>query len=136
MPEISPLPRHVAIIMDGNGRWAQERGLPRLEGHRQGTENIRRVGSVLGKYGIKYLTLFAFSTENWNRPRPEVNGLFRLLAQVIDRETEDLHRRAVRVKHVGRLDGLSPRPAKRGEQAGGRTKDNTGMTLSVAFNYG
>jgi len=136
MAEISPVPRHVAIIMDGNGRWAQERGLPRLEGHRQGTENIRRVVSVFGKYGIKYLTLFAFSTENWNRPRPEVNGLFRLLAQVIDRETEDLHRREVRLKHVGRLDGISPRLAKRVKQAVELTKDNTGMTLSVAFNYG
>ena len=136
MPEISPLPRHVAIIMDGNGRWAQERGLPRLEGHRQGTENIRRVVSAFAKYGTKYLTLFAFSTENWNRPRPEVNGLFRLLAQVIDRETEDLHRREVKLKHVGRLDGLSPRLAKRVKQAVELTKDNTGMTLSVAFNYG
>src|SRR3990170_456410 len=136
MPEISPLPRHVAIIMDGNGRWAQERGLPRLEGHRQGTENIRRVVSTFGDRGIKYLTLFAFSTENWNRPRTEVNGLFRLLAQVIDRETESLHKREVRLKHVGRLDGLSPRLAKRVRQAVELTKDNTGMTLSVAFNYG
>ena len=136
MPEISPLPRHVAIIMDGNGRWARERGLPRLEGHRQGTENMRRVVSAFGKYGIKYLTLFAFSTENWNRPRTEVTGLFRLLAQVIDRETEDLHRREVRLKHVGRLDGLSSRLTKRVRQAVERTKDNSGMTLSVAFNYG
>ena len=136
MPEISPLPRHVAIIMDGNGRWARERGLPRLEGHRQGTGNIRRVVSAFGKYGIKYLTLFAFSTENWNRPRTEVTGLFRLLAQVIDRETEDLHRREVRLKHVGRLDGLSSRLTKRVRQAVERTKDNSGMTLSVAFNYG
>jgi undecaprenyl diphosphate synthase len=136
MAEISPLPRHVAIIMDGNGRWARERGLPRLEGHRRGTENMRRVVSAFGKHGIKYLTLFAFSTENWNRPRIEVAGLFRLLAQVIDRETEELHRREVRLKHVGRLDGLSSRLTKRVKQAVERTKDNSGMTLSVAFNYG
>jgi len=136
MPEIGPLPRHVAIIMDGNGRWARERGLPRLEGHRQGTENIRRVVSTFGDRGIKYLTLFAFSTENWNRPRTEVNGLFRLLAQVIDRETDSLHKREVRLKHVGRLDGLSPRLTKRVKQAIELTKDNAGMTLSVAFNYG
>ena len=136
MAEISPLPRHVAIIMDGNGRWARERGLPRLEGHRRGTENMRRVVSAFGKHGIKYLTLFAFSTENWNRPRTEVAGLFRLLAQVIDRETEELHRREVRLKHVGRLDGLSSHLTKRVKRAVELTKDNSGMTLSVAFNYG
>jgi undecaprenyl diphosphate synthase len=136
MPEVSPIPRHVAIIMDGNGRWARERGLPRLEGHRQGTENMRRVVSAFDKHGIKYLTLFAFSTENWNRPRSEVSGLFRLLANVIDRETEALHRREVRLRHVGRLDGLSTRLTKRVKRAVELTKDNTGMTLTVAFNYG
>ena len=105
---LTPVPQHVAIIMDGNGRWAQERGLPRMEGHRQGSENVRRIISTFSRHGVKYLTLFAFSTENWKRPVGEVRGLFRLLALVIDRETQALHRDGVRLKHLGRLDSRAP----------------------------
>ena len=133
---LTPVPQHVAIIMDGNGRWAQERGLPRMEGHRQGSENVRRIISTFSRHGVKYLTLFAFSTENWKRPVGEVRGLFRLLALVIDRETQALHRDGVRLKHLGRLDALAPRLKKRVQEAMELTSNNQGMTLSVAFNYG
>jgi len=133
---ISPLPQHVAIIMDGNGRWAQQRGLPRIAGHRAGTENIRRVIETFGRYGVKYLTLYAFSTENWSRPRDEIRGLFRLLGRVIDRETKDLHEKGVRLRHLGRLEGISQRLRDKVQRAIELTKDNTQMTLSICFNYG
>jgi len=136
MARISPLPQHVAIIMDGNGRWAQLRGLPRIEGHRAGTENIRRVVEGFAQHGIKYLTLFAFSTENWNRPQREIRGLFRLLGEVIDRETEQLHKKGVRLRHLGRLEGLSPPLQKKVKRAIELTKDNKGLTLNIAFDYG
>ena len=101
-------PRHVAIIMDGNGRWAGARGLERLEGHRAGTENIRTIIEGCVEQGIEILTLYAFSTENWRRPASEVNGLFEILGAVIEKETEDLHRNGVRLRHIGRLEGLPP----------------------------
>ena len=131
-----PLPDHVAIIMDGNGRWATSRGLPRLEGHRMGTENVRRVVRAFAGYGVRFLTLYAFSTENWERPDEEVSGLIGILQEVISGETEELHRRNVRIKHLGRLDRLSPELCKAVLDSMERTRDNTGMTLSVAFNYG
>jgi undecaprenyl diphosphate synthase len=126
----------VAVIMDGNGRWARERGLSRLRGHRAGTENIRRVISSFAHHGVKYLTLYAFSTENWSRPRVEVRGILRLLGEVIDREVENLHREGVRLNHLGTLDDLSGRLRKRVLDAIELTKSNTGITLSLAFNYG
>ncbi|MEK7281778.1 MAG: polyprenyl diphosphate synthase [Chloroflexota bacterium] len=129
-------PQHVAIIMDGNGRWAQQQGLPRLEGHRAGVANIRRVTEAFVRDGVRYLTLFAFSTENWGRPKQEVRGLFRLLGQVIDREAKFFHTKGIKLRHLGRLDSLSATLRTKVEKAVGLTKDNQGMILNVAFDYG
>ena len=106
-PQITPVPAHVAIIMDGNGRWARQRGLPRLAGHKAGTNNIRRVIEGFAQQGVKYLTLYAFSTENWGRPQEEIIGLFRILREVIERETEHLNKNGIRLCHLGELEGLS-----------------------------
>jgi len=133
---INKIPKHVAIIMDGNGRWAKERGLPRLAGHRAGTENLRRVIEGFAKFDIRYLTFYAFSTENWNRPKTEVRGLFRILREVIDREVETLHRQGIRIRHLGRLEGISPSLRRTVLKALEYTKDNSKMTVSFAFNYG
>src|SRR5512133_825042 len=102
-------PRHVAMIMDGNGRWALQRGLPRLAGHKAGTENLRRVIRSTVEFGVKYLTIYAFSTENWGRPAEEVQGLLGILQDVIDRELNELHKEGVQLRHIGRLERLSPR---------------------------
>jgi undecaprenyl diphosphate synthase len=122
--------------MDGNGRWATQRGLSRPAGHRAGTENIRRVIEAFAERGVKYLTLFAFSTENWGRPKKEVDTLLRLLGRVINREINALHENDIRLRHIGRLDPLSPRLQKRVHEAIELTKNNQRMTVSVAFNYG
>lgn len=134
--KISPLPRHVAIIMDGNGRWAKQRGLPRLAGHQAGTDNVRRVVESFDRYQVKYLTLYAFSTENWRRPDEEVSGLFRILAEMIERETKALHEKNVRIYHLGRLNGLSEALQAKVHKSIELTKNNTGITLSIAFDYG
>jgi undecaprenyl diphosphate synthase len=134
--KLSRLPTHVAIIMDGNGRWAAQRGLSRQAGHRAGTENIRRVIEAFAEREVKYLTLFAFSTENWGRPRREVDALLRLLGRVINREINALHENGIRLRHIGRLDPLSPRLQKKVQEAIELTKNNRRMTVSVAFNYG
>ncbi len=102
------VPTHVAIIMDGNGRWALSRGLPRLAGHRAGTNNLRRVIEACVEFGVKYLTIYAFSTENWGRPTEEVRGLMRILEDVIERELNELHKEGVQLRHIGRLDRLTP----------------------------
>ncbi len=133
---LSSIPYHIGIIMDGNGRWAQEHGLPRLEGHRAGTDNIRRVLEACGEYGIKIVTIYAFSTENWQRPLDEVKGLMGILERVMEKEVENLHREGVRLRHVGELDGLSDKLRKAVLDAIELTKDNEGLTLNVAFNYG
>lgn len=133
---ISPIPTHVAIIMDGNGRWAKERGLPRLQGHRAGTENIRRVIETFTQYQVKYLTLYAFSTENWERPQREIRGLMQILRQVIKRETKNLHENGVKICHLGRLDRLSEKMQQQIQSAIELTKNNTRMTLSIALDYG
>jgi len=122
--------------MDGNGRWAKQRKLPRLAGHRAGTENIRRVIECFAEHQVKYLTIFAFSTENWNRPSREVTGLLRILEEVIERETKKLHEKGVKLRHLGRLDGLSEELQQKVQHAIELTKDNTRVTLSLAFNYG
>jgi undecaprenyl diphosphate synthase len=122
--------------MDGNGRWAQERGLSRQAGHRAGTENLRRVIEAFAERNVRYLTLFAFSTENWKRPKREVNPLLRLAGRVIDRELQALHKNNVRLLHLGSLDPLSPDLQRRVRHAIELTKDNTGLTVCVAFNYG
>lgn len=132
----SRIPTHVAIIMDGNGRWARERGLPRLAGHRAGTENLRRVIRACVEFGIKILTIYAFSTENWGRPEAEVRGLLSILEQVIDSELEELHSQGVQLRHLGRLEGLSPQLQEKVRHAIELTKNNDRLILNVAFNYG
>ena len=129
-------PDHVAIIMDGNGRWATQRGFPRLVGHRAGVDNIRPVLECLSGYGVRYVTVYAFSTENWNRPTEEVEGLMEILTQAIHRLTQALHDNGVHIVHVGRLDRLSPQLREAVEYAQDLTRDNQSMTLSVAFDYG
>ena len=129
-------PRHVAIIMDGNGRWATKRGLPRIEGHRAGVEKIRSVLELMDAYNVEYLTLYAFSTENWKRPQDEVSGIMGIIREVIEDETRMLHDRGVRVVHLGRTDRLGPELEQAVSRSQELTKDNKGITLSVAFDYG
>ena len=129
-------PQHVAIIMDGNGRWAKKRHLPRLAGHNAGRENIRPVVKIFASYGVKYLTIYMFSTENWNRPRIEVAGLLSLLARKIDQETQAFHQENIRLVHLGRLDRLSQKLREKVLAAVELTKNNTGLTLCLAFDYG
>ena len=137
LPEpVLSVPHHVGIIMDGNGRWAQEHGLPRLEGHRAGTENIRRTLRSCGEYGIKIVTIYAFSTENWFRPSDEVRGLIGILERVLENEVENLHQEGVKLRHVGELEGLPDRLRKAVLDAIELTKDNDRLILNVAFNYG
>ena len=135
-PGFSKVPRHVAIIMDGNGRWAQERGLPRMAGHRAGTENLRTIIRASAKLGIKYLTLYAFSTENWSRPKTEITGLRHSLSEVIDREIEELHAEGARLIHIGHLDGLSSTLQKKVRAAIELTRHNQRINIVLAFNYG
>ncbi len=130
------IPTHIAIIMDGNGRWALSRGLPRLAGHRAGTENLRRIIEACVEFGIKYLTIYAFSTENWGRPYEEVQGLMKIFENVIDRELQELHDQGVQLRHIGRLDRLKPAFRKKVLHAIEYTKDNNRLILNVAFNYG
>ena len=134
--ELAKLPQHVAIIMDGNRRWAQQNGVSRQQGHRAGAENIRQVIETFAVYEIPVLTLFAFSTENWVRPKAEVNALVRLIGHFIDRELEKLHENGVRLRHMGSLDPLSSNLRRRVEEAMELTKDNDRITVNVAFNYG
>ncbi len=130
------LPRHVAIIMDGNGRWAIQRGLPRLAGHRAGTENLRRIIRATVEFGIPYLTIYAFSTENWGRPPEEVEGLMRILEDVIDKELNELHQEGVQLRHIGRLERLAPRLQQKVLDAIELTRQNNRLVLNIAFNYG
>jgi len=133
---ITPLPIHVAVIMDGNVRWAEGQGKSRMEGHRAGTENIRRVVESFARYQVKHLTLYACSTENWSRPEAEVRELMHILGRVIRRETKALHEKGIRLHHLGRIDRLSERVQKQVRYAIDLTKDNPVMTLSIAFDYG
>ena len=129
-------PSHIGIIMDGNGRWAERRGLRRLDGHRGGVESLRSVITCLKGYRVKYVTLYAFSTENWGRPADEVAGLFHLLEERIDKEALELHRENISIRHLGRLEKL-PLPLQQAlNRAVKLTKNDTAMTLSVAINYG
>ena len=130
------VPRHIAIIMDGNGRWANRRGMPRLAGHRAGTENIRRIVTECVQQGVRYLTLYAFSTENWSRPSREIDGLMRILGDFIDRETRNLHAEGVQIRHLGSLEGISELLQRKIHAAITLTQDNQRLTLAVAFNYG
>jgi len=129
-------PRHVAIIMDGNGRWAEARGLPRTAGHRAGVERVREAVRTAGEAGIDYLTLFAFSSENWSRPEQEVSDLMGLLRFFIRKDLAELHRENVRVKVIGCRQSIQPDIRALLDDAEDRTRDNTGITLVIAFNYG
>jgi undecaprenyl diphosphate synthase len=130
------VPKHVAIIMDGNGRWAKQRGLPRTEGHRYGTENLRVILRAAVEFGVQILTIYAFSTENWSRPRREVQLLMRILEMVIDRELRELHENGVQLRHIGELEGIPPFLQKKVRAAVELTKNNQRLIVNVAFNYG
>jgi undecaprenyl diphosphate synthase len=130
------IPEHIAIIMDGNGRWAKKRGLPRLAGHQAGTENLRRVIRSCVELGIRYLSIYAFSTENWGRPKEEVEGLLKILESVIEKELAELNEEGVQLRHIGRLERLPESLRKKVEYAIELTKNNTKLTVIVAFNYG
>jgi undecaprenyl diphosphate synthase len=134
--ELTRVPLHVGIIMDGNGRWAAERGLQRLAGHRAGTENLRNIIRASVEFGIKYLTIYAFSTENWSRPRAEVQGLMRVLADAIEKELDELHQNGVRIRHLGHLENVPDNLARKITDAVEITKNNGRLNLNVAFNYG
>lgn len=130
------IPQHVAIVMDGNGRWAKQRGLPRLAGHWKGEINAHRVVEILLGYGIKYVTLYVFSTENWGRPDDEVKGIFQVLLDRIDAELEFSQRKGIKLCHLGKLDGLPSKVRRKIEHAVEMTRDNEAMTVSLAINYG
>ena len=130
------LPQHIAIIMDGNGRWARQRGLPRIAGHREGINSVREVVRAAGELGIKALTLYVFSAENWRRPRREIGALMRLLRETTRREIADLMKNNVRLKIIGRLEDVAPAARRVLTEAMAQTGDNTGLVLNLAINYG
>jgi undecaprenyl diphosphate synthase len=130
------VPRHVAIIMDGNGRWASARGLPRVEGHRRGVEAIRRTIRAAGEIGIKVITIFSFSAENWSRPATEIFELMGLLRRFIRNDLAELHKSNVRVRIIGEREGLDPDIGRLLTEAEELTRNNDALTLVVAFNYG
>jgi len=136
MESMTALPRHIAFIMDGNGRWAEQRGLSRLKGHRAGVNNIRSIIRFLSAKGVAYVTLYAFSTENWRRPENEVKGIFHILEEIIGKESRELDKNGIRIRHVGNLDKLAPKLQKSIKEAVELTAGNSGMTLGVALNYG
>lgn len=129
-------PNHIAFIMDGNGRWAGKKGLPRISGHQVGVDNIPKILTHLEKRGVKFVTIFAFSTENWNRPTGEVDGLIRILQESLDSQTPILHKNNVRIIHIGELINLSDDIIASIKSAETLTLDNDGITLNVAFDYG
>ena len=131
-----PTPRHVAVIMDGNGRWAAERGLPRVEGHRQGVETVRQVVEASIELGITHLTLFSFSSENWSRPEQEIYDLFGLLRRFVRRDLAELHKNGVKITVIGSRIGLEDDILRMLDDAVELTKDNTSLNLIIAFNYG
>ena len=134
--ELGAIPAHIAIIMDGNGRWASARHLPRMAGHREGTENLRRVIHACVEFGVKYLTIYAFSTENWKRPKDEVSGLMQIMADALEKEVGELNKQGVRINHIGRLEKLNPALRQGIINSVELTKTNDRLILSVAWNYG
>lgn len=130
------VPAHVAIIMDGNGRWASARGLPRVEGHRRGVEAVRRTIRAAGEIGVKYLTLYSFSSENWTRPKSEILDLMNLMRRFVREDLAELHRANVRVRIIGEREGLEPDIRALIEECENLTRGNTKLDLIVAFNYG
>jgi len=135
-PATRPLPRHIAIIMDGNGRWARARGLPRVAGHRHGAEAARRAVTAAAELGVPYLTLFGFSSENWKRPSTEIQDLMGLLRHYLQGEIAELHRNGVRLKVIGELGRFDPDIIGLIEHAEGMTRDNTRILLTIALSYG
>ncbi|PKM85873.1 MAG: isoprenyl transferase, partial [Firmicutes bacterium HGW-Firmicutes-12] len=133
---VRPLPKHIAIIMDGNGRWAKKRGLPRAAGHRAGTERLSRIVRESTRIGIPYLTVYAFSTENWKRPLDEVNALMGLLIEYVEKELDKLNKNGVRVNLLGDKDKLPNETRRQIERAVAETKNNTKLQLQIALNYG
>ena len=133
--DLSKLPQHIAIIMDGNGRWAQEQGQDRLFGHYQGVISVRKVVEAATEIGIQYLTLYAFSTENWERPQEEVTGLMTLFVDTIAKEVPDLHKNNIKLRFIGNLNLLPPHAKQALENATAQTAQNTGLTLIVALSY-
>ena len=130
------IPKHIAIIMDGNGRWAKERGLPRIAGHREGINSVREITRICGEIGVKYLTLFTFSTENWNRPKREVKALMTLLLSTIKKEIKELHKNNVKFSTIGDISIL-PKSTEKGIKEGIElTFNNSGLNLILALNYG
>lgn len=127
--------KHVAIIMDGNGRWAKKRGLPRVIGHRQGVDSVRATVNAAKDLGIKFLTLYTFSTENWQRPEKEVNTLMEMLEEMIRKETDELHKNDVKINAIGRLDTLYPKPRKAMEEAIEKTKNNKRLVMTLCLSY-
>ncbi|MCW1914684.1 isoprenyl transferase [Luteolibacter sp. GHJ8] len=136
MNEDRSIPRHIAIIMDGNGRWAKERGLPRREGHRAGAESVRECVEACKQLGVEYLTLYAFSSENWNRPAAEVTALMALLEKFLEEKSSELMKQNVRLKAIGHLDRLPDRTRRKLDKAIERTSGNTSLTLVLALSYG
>ena len=132
---LSKVPRHVAIIMDGNGRWAKERKLPRVAGHRAGTDSVRDVVRLAGEVGVKYLTVYAFSVENWQRPKSEVDTLMRLLEEFLRREVDELNKHNVRLQAIGRLRDLPEVVQEQLHKTIDATKNNTGLTFILALSY-
>ncbi|MER3427497.1 MAG: isoprenyl transferase [Pyrinomonas sp.] len=130
------LPHHIAIIMDGNGRWAAQRGLPRIAGHRAGVEAVRAAVDTCARLGVEALTLYAFSTENWKRPRAEVDALMRMLKRYLRLELDEIHRQGIRFQAIGRVGELEPSVRRELDRATEKTAANDGMVLSVALNYG
>jgi undecaprenyl diphosphate synthase len=136
VPEVARVPQHIAIIMDGNGRWARQRMLPRLAGHARGADAVRSTVEACIRRGVKYLTLFAFSSENWRRPPEEVSYLMRMFRGALDREVERLHENDIRLKVVGDLTGFDASLQERIERGQMLTAENRGLTLTIAANYG
>ncbi|HFC11455.1 MAG TPA: isoprenyl transferase [Anaerolineae bacterium] len=130
------IPTHVAIIMDGNGRWAKQRGLPRPAGHRAGAENLRRIINAAVEFDIKILTIYAFSTENWDRPKREIRALMKIFVRVLNQEVHSLHKQGVCIHHIGDLEGLDANISQGVRNAIELTKNNDRLILNIAFNYG
>ncbi len=135
-PEKITVPRHIAIIMDGNGRWARERGLNRSDGHRAGAESVRECVETCKELGVEYLTLYAFSSENWKRPKTEIDALMVLLEQFLKRKTKELNNWNIRLQAIGRLNDLPPGPLEQLHESIEATARNTGLTLILALSYG
>lgn len=136
VPVVATVPRHIAIIMDGNGRWAKKRLLPRIAGHKQGVETVRDTVKACAEMGVEYLTLFAFSSENWRRPEEEVSFLMGLFIAALEREVEKLDKNGIRLRLIGRRDRISPHIVNLIEKAESATAGNTGLTLTIAADYG